>query len=80
MKGRETVAKQKQGTHEASGPCRTRSRRSEPIRVEAFVTVGGEEVNMDTLSPEMRKKIGTQLALTYFNELWRGKAVFSAKS
>lgn len=54
-------------------------RNQEPIRVEAFVKIGGEEVNIDTLSPEMRKKVGTQLALTYFNELWRGQAVFHAK-
>lgn len=54
-------------------------RNQEPIRVEAFVKIGGEEVNIDTLPPETRKKIGTQLALTYFNELWRGQAVFHAK-
>ena len=52
----------------------------EPIRVEAFVKISGEEVNIDTLDTETRKKIGTQLALTYFNELWRGQAVFKTKS
>lgn len=55
-------------------------RNQEPIRVEAFVKIGGREVNIDTLSPEMRKKVGTQLALTYFNELWRGQAVFRART
>lgn len=54
-------------------------RNQEPIRVEAYVTVDGKEVNIDTLPPEMRKKIGTQLALTYFNELFRGQAVFTER-
>lgn len=52
----------------------------EPIRVEAFVKIGDEEVNIDTLTPEMRKEVGTQLALRYFNELWRGQAVFTVKA
>ena len=55
-------------------------RMQEPIRVEAFVRINGEEVNIDTLSPELRRKVGTQLALTYFNELFRGQAVFTEKS
>lgn len=47
------------------------------IRTRAWVTVGGESVNVDTLSPEMRRELGTRLALTYFNTLYAGRAVFS---
>lgn len=52
-------------------------RNSEPIRVRAFVTVNGKEVDVDTLSPEMRKELGTQLMLKYMNTMFRGRAVFS---
>lgn len=52
-------------------------RNKEPIRVRAFVTINGEEVDVDTLSPEMRKEVGTQLMLRYMNTMFRGKAVFS---
>lgn len=49
------------------------------IRVEAYVKIDGKDVNVDTLTPEMRKKVGTALAVRYFNELWRGQAVFTVK-
>ena len=52
-------------------------RHNEPIRVRAFVTVNGETVDVDTLSPEMRKEVGTQLMLKYMNAMFRGQAVFS---
>lgn len=48
--------------------------------MEAFVRINGEEINIDTLSSELRRKVGTQLALTYFNELFRGQAMFTEKS
>lgn len=51
-------------------------RQREPIRVEAFVTINGQEVNIDTLSKEKRSEIGAALKVTYLNALFRGKAVF----
>ncbi len=39
-------------------------RQREPIRVEAFVTINGQKVNLDTLK------------VAYLNALFRGKAVF----
>ena len=49
-----------------------------PIEVKAYVTVGGQEVDVDTLSPEMRRELGTQLSLRWFNAMFRGQAVFTA--
>lgn len=54
-------------------------RNREPIRVEAYVTVGGREVSVDDLSPEQRAELGTWLRLTCLNELFRGQAVFHTK-
>ncbi|WP_312637337.1 hypothetical protein [Oscillibacter sp.] len=51
-------------------------RQREPIRVEAFVTVNEQKVNIDTLSKEKRCEIGAVLKVTYLNALFRGKAVF----
>lgn len=53
-------------------------RAREPIEVHAYVTVNGQEVDVDTLSPEMRRKLATELKLRYLNTLFRGKAVFWA--
>lgn len=53
-------------------------RNQEPIRVRAFVTVGDREVDVDTLSPEMRRELATALKLKYMNALFRGQAVFTA--
>lgn len=52
-------------------------RQQEPIKVRAFVTVNGEYVDVDTLSPEMRREVATQLKLKWMNAMFRGKAVFS---
>ena len=52
-------------------------RQQEPIKVRGFVTVNGEYVDVDTLSPEMRKEVATQLKLKWMNAMFRGKAVFS---
>ena len=51
----------------------------EPIRVEAFVTVDGQEANVDTLTPEQKVRFATTLKKTYLNELFRGQAVFYEK-
>lgn len=53
-------------------------RKQEPIRVEAFVKINGEEVNLDSLSPEVRNEIGAKLKVTWMNAMFRGKAVFHA--
>lgn len=55
------------------------AKKREPIRVEAYVTVDGKEVNVDTLSPEQKRKLSTWIKLTVCNELYRGRAVFTAK-
>lgn len=47
------------------------------IKTRAWVRVGNESVDVDTLSPEMRQELATRLALTYFNTLFAGRAVFS---
>lgn len=52
----------------------------EPIRVEAYVTVNGEEVNVDTLTQEQKQQLATWLKKTYLNELFRGQAVFTERS
>lgn len=54
-------------------------REREPIRVEAYVTVNGAEVNVDDLTPRQREELATWLKLTYLGELWRGKAEFFTK-
>ena len=51
-------------------------RQREPIRVEAFVTINGQKVNLDTLPKEKRSGIGAALKVAYLNALFRGKAVF----
>lgn len=55
-------------------------RNREPIRVEAYVTVDGKEVNVDELTPEQKVKLATWLKVTYLNELFRGQAVFTAET
>lgn len=50
----------------------------EPIRVKAYVTVNGEEVDVDTLSSEMRNELGARLTVQWMNAMFRGKAVFHA--
>ena len=52
-------------------------KRNEPIQVRAFVTINGECVDVDTLSPEMRRKVATHLKLKWMNAMFRGKAVFT---
>ena len=37
------------------------AKNQEPIKVKAFVTIDGKEVDMDTLSPEVRNRIGAEL-------------------
>lgn len=52
-------------------------RKQEPIKVRAFVSVNGEYVDVDTLSPEMKQKLATQLMLKWMNAMFRGRAVFT---
>lgn len=53
-------------------------RKDTPIEVHAYVTVNGETVDVDTLSPEMRRRLATELQLKYLNAMFRGQAVFYA--
>ena len=55
-------------------------RQREPIKVRAFVTIDGQEVDVDTLSPEMRTEVATRLKLTWMNAMFRGPAVFSRRT
>lgn len=55
----------------------TARKKNEPIQVRSFVTINGEYVEVDTLSPEMRRKVATQLKLKWMNAMFRGKAVFT---
>lgn len=47
-----------------------------PINVEAYVTVGGREVCVDTLTPDQKAELSEWLRMTWLGELYRGKAVF----
>ena len=55
----------------------TARKKNEPIQVRSFVTINGEYVEVDTLSPEMRRKVATQLKLEWMKAMFRGKAVFT---
>lgn len=54
-------------------------RNREPIQVKAFVKVNGVDTDVDELTPEQKRELGTWLKLTCLNELFRGQAVFSVK-
>ena len=47
-----------------------------PITVKAFVKVNGVETDVDTLTPEQRKRLATELNVTMMNELYAGVAHF----
>lgn len=55
------------------------ARKQEPIRTRAFVHVGDELVDIDTLSAEQRSYIGAMLRVTMLNAGYEGKAVFQAE-
>ena len=55
------------------------AKKQEPIRVEAFIKVGDEDVNIDSLPLETKKHVRQQLALIWYNAMWSGKAVFRIK-
>ena len=49
------------------------------IKVISYVHTERGLVDMDDLAPEEKARAATQIALTYLNELYRGKAVFTAE-
>ncbi len=49
-------------------------REERKIRVVAYVHVGEELVDVDTLSREQRVRLGTKIKCGWFNEIMRGKA------
>ena len=51
-------------------------KKGQKITVRAWVHKGGELVDVDTLSPEDRKRLANELNLEWFNTLYAGKAVF----
>ena len=53
---------------------------SNGIRVVRYVHRGNDLVDIDTLAPEEKARAATEIALTYLNELYRGKAVFETES
>lgn len=55
-------------------------RKHKPIRTESYIYVGEELVRFDDLTPEQKRKAATQIKLTYLNELFRGRAVFTAET
>ncbi len=55
-------------------------RKTREIKTRSWVHYGGELVELATLPPEERERIGEKLAVDFYNELWRGKAVFTAEN
>ena len=51
-------------------------RNDKPIEVHAFVKIGEETVDVDTLTPEQRRELATGLKLKFLNTMFRGKAEF----
>jgi len=52
-------------------------RKEQKITVRAWVHVGDQLVDVDTLSPEMKQKLATELNLSLMNALYAGRAVFT---
>lgn len=52
-------------------------RKQDKIRVESYVYVGDQLVNTRDLTQEQKVKLAGWIKLTYCQELYRGKAVFS---
>lgn len=46
------------------------------IKVKRYVHKDGGLVEIEELTPEERARAATEIALTYLNTLYRGKAVF----
>lgn len=54
-------------------------KRNTVIRTESFVRVDGTPVRFSDLTEEQKRQAATAIKITYLNELFRGKAVFSKK-
>lgn len=54
-------------------------KKTREIKTRSWVHYGGELVELSTLPPEERERIGGKLAEAFYNELWSGKAVFHAQ-
>jgi hypothetical protein len=52
-------------------------KKEQKITVRAWVHVGDQLVNVDTLSPEMKQRLATELNLSLMNALYAGRAVFT---
>lgn len=53
--------------------------KQEPIRTRAFVHVGGELVDIDSLTAEQRSFVGAHLRVAMLNAAYEGRAVFWAE-
>ncbi len=51
-------------------------KKQQKITVKAFVHVGDELVDVDTLPPEKKVELATRLKVDYLNGMFAGKAVF----
>lgn len=47
------------------------------IKTRSWVYVNGERVELSSLPPDKRRRVGLELAKTYYNALFSGEAVFS---
>ena len=49
------------------------------IKTRSGIRINGEFVELKDLPPEVKKFVGTNIALNYMNSLYAGRAVFSPK-
>jgi len=54
-------------------------KKEQKITVRAWVHVGDQLVDVDTLSPEIRQKLATELNVRLMNALYAGRAVFTVE-
>lgn len=53
-------------------------RKQQKITVKSYVRYHGELIEFCQLPPEVKRQAATELAITYYNALFAGKAVFRA--
>lgn len=52
------------------------AKKQEPIRTRSFVYVNNEPVLVDSLSPEMKRRVSAELQLRLLNAFFAGEAEF----
>lgn len=53
------------------------AKKREPIKVTAYIHVGDQLVDVDTLTPNQRDYVGARLRMEFLNSIHRGQAVFT---